>query len=132
SDSVIGSRRHEVQRIVRDGICDATNRHRRDRKVDDSSARVTGGEGATSRRGEPVYSSRRGCVWGGGGEGDRKRDGGIATHECLEIAETRTRRSVQAGRTQTSERDHDRVAHASEEGHRVSATARAAAAGKNT
>ena len=83
-------------------------------------------------RGKTVASCCRDCLRDRQRKGARSTDDTVTAEESLKIAKTRARGSVQAGRTETSESDHERVAHASQEGHRVAAAACAATAGENT
>ncbi len=52
-------------------------------------------------------------------------DCAVSAHKRLKVSETRTRWCVQGSRAKTSERDHDRIAHATKKGHRVCAAASA-------
>ena len=101
-------------------------------KLTTATAGITGAKGPAKRCRETIASGN----WDGLGNGQRKSAGSsnhaVARKERLKVAKTGTCRSVQAGRSQTSERDHESVAHATQKGYRVSAATRATCTSKNT
>ena len=103
-----------------------------DCEIDHSAAGITGAEGTAKCRRETIASGDRDglCDRESKSAGSGYYAG--TTHECLKVAETGTCRGVQAGRSQTSERDHKRVAHATQKRYGVSAAAGATCTREST
>ena len=122
-DSIVGRRRHEVQRVVGNRVCNSADGHGRGSEINYTSAGITGRKSPAERRSKAIAAGGRDRL------GDRESkcaidsDSAGTAHEGLEVAEAGPSGGVQTGRTQASESDHDRIAHATQKSYRVSAAA---------